>query len=60
MPSTTGKDKVRPRLQSISKPEVDHGRRASTAVDSAKNLNPLTAKAFPTKGVHHRDVSHSR
>ena len=43
------------RLQTVSKHKAD-----SPTVDCAENLNPLTPKAFPTKGVHRREVSLSR
>lgn len=48
------------RLQDVSRPQADARRPALPSVDSAENGNQLTAKAFPAKGVHRREVSYSR
>ena len=69
MTSTSGRDDLSPfaapwldltRLQNVSKPEVDPNGLTRAHVDRSEKRKPLSENALPTKGVHRREVSHSR
>lgn len=47
-------------LQDVSKTPAEPWRLTLSPVDFAENRNTPSAQAFPTKGVHRREVSHSR